>query len=182
MTDVRDQIINDYFEMLVGIVCRNRFPESISYRKLLTHLHNTRFRWIIPRDKNRAEEGICLRWRFALVHGYQDIYEEVLTGPCTVLEMILALAIRCEENFMDDPAYGDRTAQWFWGMIANLGLGPMTDDNFDRRYVIDVLERFMDRDYEPDGRGGLFTIKDCDRDLRTMEIWNQLCRYIDNIM
>ncbi len=167
--------------MLVGIVCRNRFPEGVSYRKLLTHLHNTRFRWTILRDKNRAKDGINMRWRFALAHGYEDIYEDILTGPCSVLEMMVALAFSCEE-IMDDPAYGDRTAQWFWGMVVNLGLGSMNDRNFDRAYVIAVLERFMDREYEPDGRGGLFTIKDCDRDLRTIEIWHQVCRYFDSMM
>lgn len=178
----REEIINEYFEFMVGIVCRNRFPEHISYRKLLTHLHKTRFRYSIIQDKNRAEEGIDLRWRFALAQGYEDIYEDALTGPCSVLEMMVALALRCEENFMDDPRYGDRTAQWFWEMVVNLGLGPMRDDNFDRLYVIDTLERFLDRDYEPDGRGGLFTIRNCDRDVRTMEIWHQLCYYLDNFV
>lgn len=178
----REEIINEYFEFMAGIVCRNRFPEQISYRKLLTHLHKTRFRCTIPQDRNRADDGIDLRWRFALAQGYEDVYEEVLTGPCSVLEMMVALALKCEENFMDDPRYGDRTAQWFWEMVVNLGLGPMRDDNFDRLYVIDTLERFLDRDYEPDGRGGLFTIRNCDRDVRTMEIWHQLCYYLDNFV
>lgn len=82
---------------------------------------------------------------------------------------------------MDDPSYGDRSLQWFWGMIVSLGLGSMTDDLYDDDYVTYVLDRFMDRKYEPNGKGGLFTIRDCDRDLRTVEIWYQLCWYLDSI-
>ena len=66
-------------------------------------------------------------------------------------------------------------------MIRNLGLGSMTDVNFDDDYVKDRIEIFLYREYEPDGKGGLFTIKNCDIDLRTVEIWTQLCWYIDSI-
>ena len=83
---------------------------------------------------------------------------------------------------MDDPGVGDRTGQWFWGMIVNLGLGSMTDGRYDRRFVEGVLNRFLNREYEPDGRGGLFRIKHCNRDLRTVEIWYQLCWYLDSIV
>ena len=82
---------------------------------------------------------------------------------------------------MDNPAVGDRTGQWFWGMITNLGLGSMTDYNYNRVYVEDVVARFIDNDYEPNGRGGLFTIKNCDCDLRDVEIWKQLCWYLDDL-
>jgi hypothetical protein len=94
--------------------------------------------------------------------------------------MMVALAIRAEET-MDDPNVGDRTSQWFWHMITSLGLGPMTDNQFDRIQVIDILERFMDRHYAANGKGGLFYIRNHDRDLREVEIWYQLCWYLDSI-
>lgn len=177
----RDQIIDEYFETLVGIVCGRRFIDDISYRKLLAHLHRTDFRWSIPMDGNRADQGKALRWRFAMIKGYEDIYEEVLTGPCSVLEMMVALAIQCEDS-MEDARYGDRTAQWFWSMVVNLGLGPMTDDYYDSQYVTDVIERFLNREYEPDGAGGLFRLRHCKRDVREMEIWHQLCQYMDGFV
>jgi len=139
---------------------------------------------LLVMDRNRANDGIDLRYRFILAHGYEDVYDDVmdyLGGPCTVLEMMIALAITCEEDIMDDPAMGNRTGQWFWGMIVNLGLGSMIDDRFDKRFVDDTIKRLLDREYEPDGRGGLFTVKYCDRDLRTVEIWYQLCWYLNNI-
>ena len=105
---------------------------------------------------------------------------DALDGPCTMLEMMVALAIKCEE-IMDDASIGDRTGQWFWGMIHSLGLSSMSDRVFDRDYVDDVIARFLDRDYEPDGRGGLFTVRHCSHDLRTVEIWYQLSWYLDSI-
>ena len=178
----RDAIINSYFEWLSDLVCGQRYSEQISYRKLLMRLHDTEFRWSIPKDENRAEDGLDLRWRFANVYDIPfDLVEDAIDEPCSVLEMMVALAIRCEETIMDDPAMGDRTSQWFWGMIVSLGLGSMNDHRFDRRVVDDVIDRFLDRDYEPDGTGGLFTINHCDRDLRTAEIWHQLCWYLNSI-
>lgn len=177
--------INDeYFEWLFNYVCNRRFGEGISYRNLLARLYNTEFIYLIRKDQNRAEDGIELRRRFILVNGYEDWYEIVmdeLDGPCSVLEMMIALAIRCEENIMDDPRVGDRTKQWFWGMVNNLGLAGMTDDIFDVRFVDNVIRQFLNRDYKPNGEGGLFTIRNCEEDLRSVEIWYQLCWYLDTI-
>jgi hypothetical protein len=134
------------------------------------------------RDGNRAEDGLNMRYRFACEYTYVEDADTYISGPCSVLEMIIALAIRCEETIMDDTNYGDRTKQWFWKMITNLGLGSMHDDQYDRRFVDDIINTFLDREYEPDGRGGLFTVKDCEGDLRTMEIWHQLCWYLDGLV
>lgn len=166
----------EYFEWLCDIVCRDRFAKEISYRSLLAHLHRVEFTFIIPRDSNRAEDGVDLRYRFARADA-----DRYLRGPCSVLEMLLALAIRCEENIMDDPLKGDRTGQWFWMMVNNLGLGGMTDDRYDEDYVDDRVSTFLYREYDPDGRGGLFRIRNCPHDLRGVEIWYQLCWYLDTI-
>lgn len=177
--------INDeYFEWLFDLVCGGRFARKNSFRKLLMRLHDTDFRYVIENDLNRAEDGVDLRRRFAITieHEYSyDFIMDNLDGPCSVLELMIALAIRCEESIMDDPNVGDRTGQWFWGMVRNLGLGSMTDDRFDRNFVDEAVNRFLDRDYEPDGTGGLFKIKRCEFDLRTVEIWYQLCWYLDTI-
>lgn len=175
----RNAINREYFEWLYGMVCENKRGPS-SFRDLLAHLHTIEFRYIIPKDENRAEDGIGLRWRFTLEYGYDDV-PACLNGPCSVFEMLVALAIRCEENIMDDAIMGDRTAQWFWNMIINLGLGSMTDSRYDRQYVDEVIERFLNREYDRDGKGGLFRIRDCRRDVRRVEIWYQLCWYLDSI-
>ena len=182
MTGAR--ITNDYFAWLCNLVCEDRFAKAVSFDRLLAHLHDTVFRYSIPRDRNRAEDGIELRYRFSLVYdnGYSpDYIVDILDGPCSVLEMMIALATRCEEDYMDNPHLGNRTSQWFWGMVVSLGLGSMSDSRYDERLVDDILDRFLDRDYAPNGKGGLFTIRNCDRDLRDVEIWYQLCWYLDSI-
>ena len=172
-------IENEYFDWMYDMVCERRFYGDNSYWDLLNRLHNTPFRYILPMDENRASNGIELRWRFAVRCGFEDVPDE-LRGPCSVLEMMIALAMDCED-WMDDASYGDRTSQWFWSMITNLGLGAMTDDRFDPQYVDDVIEAFLDRRYAPDGRGGLFRIRDCEYDLREVEIWHQMCWYLGSI-
>lgn len=181
---MRDRLNDEYFEWLIDLTCKDRFASDISYRKLLTHLHEIEFTYSISKDQNRAKDGIDLRYRFALTQGYEHSYGYVmdcLEGPCSVLEMMVALSIRCEE-FMDDPDIGDRTKQWFWGMLGSLGIGYMNDSRFDEQIVDDAVITFLNREYEPDGRGGLFTIYNCPTDLRDVEIWYQLCWYLDTVM
>ena len=172
---IRDRISNEYFEWMYRMMCDGRYPDDISYRKLFWLLHETEFIFSIPRDGNRAEDGIDLRYRFD--HDVADMFRD---EPCSVLEMLVALAIRCEA-LMDNPKIGDRTAQWFWSMIANLGLGSMTDKRFDRDIANEHIYRFLYREYDPDGKGGLFVIRNCDRDLRDVEIWHQMCWHLDTI-
>lgn len=174
----RDAVIDAYFNWLYELVCGKRYSKELSYRRLLRYLHNVEFIFSIPMDENRAEDGIDLRRRFART----DEELEYLSGPCTVLEMMVALAIRCEETIMDDASVGNRTGQWFWGMVVSLGLGAMIDSRFDNERVSYIVERFLNREYEPDGDGGLFHIKHVDADLRDIEIWVQMCWYLDSII
>ena len=178
----REKIINEYFEWMYDLVCGGRYAKDISYRKLLMQLHRTNFVYSIPMDENRELDGIDLRRRFAYdTYQDEDQVRDALIGPCSILEMMIALSIRIEEEIMDNPNIGNRTSQWFWGMVVTLGLGSMTDDNFDLKLVKNNLQRFLNRDYEPNGQGGLFLIRNCDQDLRKVEIWHQVCWYLDNI-
>lgn len=174
-----DQIKDKYFTWLYNYVCKWRAHDSTSYVKLFALLHDIEFTSSIEMDMNRAQDGIDLRYRFATIYdNYEDIMD-ILDGPCSVLEMMIALAIRCEETIMDDTRYGDRTSQWFWSMMTNLGIGNMFDERFDKNFVEEKIYRFLNREYAPDGKGGLFYIKGCKDDLRDVEIWTQLCWYLD---
>ena len=51
----------------------------------------------------------------------------------------------------------------------------------EKAYAIDVIRRFLNRDYERDGKGGLFTIEHCRYDMRDIEIWYQANWYLDNV-
>lgn len=178
MNDIR----NEYFEWLLGKVAKTLLGRNISFHNLLCRLHEIPFRYILPLDENRAKDGVELRYRFVWERHYHPDVEYELDGPCSVLEMMVALAIRCEESIMDDPQIGDRTSQWFRNMLVNLGLGCMSDDRFDLEYIDMVVNRFLDREYEPDGGGGLFTVRHCNCDLRDVEIAYQLYWYLDELV
>lgn len=175
----------DYFYWLLSKIGYNRFSYRTSYMKLLRRLHETRFIWSVKNDANRAAEGKELRHRYALSlesDQDEDYILYILDGPCSVLEMMAALAIACEESIMDDPDKGNRTGQWFWGMVNNLGLGAMNDEVYDEDEVDGILNRFLNRQYEPTGEGGLFKIRGCKEDLRKVEIWYQMCWYLDTLI
>ena len=174
---VRSDIEKYYFEWMFDLICANRYSEEFSYRKVLEYLHDVEFTYSIPRDIDRAEDGKALRYRFAYENDYEGA-EKYLDGPCTILELMVSMAIRCEE-IMDDTAYGDRTAQWFWRMMINLGIDDMTNSRFDVYYVSEVIDKFLNRDYDPDGRGGLFRVRHCDYDLRHVDLWRQMTWFLD---
>jgi len=182
---IKDELTNRYFDWMYQLVADDRYLNSQHfYRKLFVALFDTEFVFTIPMDGNRAEDGVDLRYRFGREYGCEDaLIERYLDDrSCSVLEMMIALSIRCEEHIMCDPDIGDRTGAWFWGMVESLGLTDMDDANFDRDFVEDTLARFMERDYRRDGKGGLFTVKNCRRDMRSAEIWYQMCWYLDELI
>lgn len=181
----QEELINlKYFEWLSCLVDEENSDDRWRYTNLLKHLHEIDFTYTISMDGNRESDGIDLRYRFGDTYGYSTAMVATYLDDrsCSVLEMLVALALRCEEHIMYDPDLGDRTGKWFWDMIINLGLGFMTDQNYNQTYVDMVIQRFLNREYEKNGEGGLFTIEHCRRDLRNVEIWYQLCWYLDQYL
>lgn len=165
-----------YFEWIVRLVCGDNMRKRRRYSKLLAYLHERPFLYSLEMDENRARDGIDLRYRYASEMGTYDVSRS--DQPCSVLEMMAALAIRCEEHIMSNPDIGDRTGEWFFAMIENLGLIDETNDQFNIRYVEMVIDRLIRREYEPDGRGGLFTVPNSRYDMRDTEIWYQAMWYL----
>ena len=174
------KVREEYFQWLRRFVGGKKKSKYGSYDKLLIFLHNTEFTWTIDMDSNRASDGKELRRRFGQEKKLsRETVDKNLNGPCSVLEMMVALAIRCERDVMGDPDAGDQTGQWFWEMVSNLGLGHMTDTWYDETKTRRVIFRLLKRGYEPDGTGGLFKVRNSHYDMRTVEIWYQLMWYLD---
>lgn len=185
-----------YLEWLV-----ERF-EAEKYLLLFEHLYETEFTWSVrtPMDANRAEDGKQLRWRFAEDCGWEidPSWDDI---PCSMLEMFGALAIDIEDQIMYDWNEGDRTVQWFWMMMDNLGLSRYRDSMVKRSKhlayaeIDQILYIFATRQYEDDGRGSAFPLENvcdtfCDTfDLKVsqnsksvtkladLELWDQAQRY-----
>lgn len=154
-----------------------------SFTRLLVFLDNVPFTYIISMDANRVSDGLYLRHRFGSELGLSGAeVDRCLAGkPCSILEMMVALAKRCEETIMDDPEYGDRTSLWFWGMIDSLGLGRMDNIRFDENQARVIIDIFLRREYNYDGQGGLFTVRTPFADMRKTEIWYQAMWYLNTI-
>ena len=87
-TEVREA----YICYLHDLVTPDSSPD-LSLNKLFHCLYSIQFTWSNPFDANRAEDGLWLRYRFSTESPYADA-EQVLTEPCTVLEMMVGLANR----------------------------------------------------------------------------------------
>ncbi len=173
----------EYFNWLCSFICDEEYDtlnRQKSYSKLLWHIFARPFVAILDRDQHRALDGADLRIRFCKEHGYPDDIASIISNgiDCSIFEMMLALALRCEETIMDDADYGNRTGQWFWLMIVNLGLGAMSNEKYDEQTADYILERFINREYSPYGEGGLFVVHNPMRDMREVEIWYQMCWYL----
>lgn len=168
----------EYFEWMYQRVCGK------NYRDLLDALNNFEFIYMNPMDENRLIDGLDLRSQFASECNIPHVVIKLKmdTDICSVLEVMVALAIRMETDIMSDSEFGDRTPTWFWYMIDSLGLDNMSDDNFDYENVDEIVETFLNRQYDFDGKGGLFHVPSTEHDMRDMEIWYQMCIYSGTLL
>ena len=171
-------IETDYFDWLCSLVDDQDFDPS-RYQLLFGKLYHTEFRWTIQNDRNRACDGEELR------DIYADITEQdsrtvrmALNFPCTILEMMIALARRCENQIMEDLFVGPRVGRWIRAMLKSMGLVHDVDDLFDEEYVDYIIDSFLDRTYEYNGDGGLFKVDNPPEDMRNLEIWYQMNLYL----
>lgn len=187
----KNDINQEYLEWMGELVkgC-SEFPvtgwkglDYTHYSRLFKHLNSIDFYYNIPMDANRYEDGIELRYQFGRDMNYDNrlIANCLDDHPCSVLEMMVALAVRCEEQIIYDDEVDNQAGLIFWDMLDNLDLISMDDYNYRPWYVDNVITKLLDREYERNGNGGLFTLKDCDEDVRDIEIWYQMCRYINAI-
>lgn len=153
---------------------------KVKYWKLLQLLNDREFFWSVPNDDNRLEDGLRLREIFARTRP-----SFLPPGPsihCSILEMLVALSGRMED-ILSDSRKGDRTSDWFWEMIANLGLDQFHDGNFTEANdsgVIDyILNQFVNRTYDRRGHGSIFPSKKSVKNLAKVEIWYQMMNYLD---
>jgi hypothetical protein len=145
---------------------------SRTFWTLFRYLYKTEFLWIIPNDDNRMEDGRELRYEFLDDQRIRNVDPHWMGLGCSILEMLYALSRRLE--FED----GTSARAWFWKLLENLELDKQSDSRFDLNYVEDIIVRLIWRNYEPNGRGGLFPLKHPHADQRNVEIWYQLNAYI----
>lgn len=165
---------NKYLLYLTSLVDNGQLTH---YSRLMWQLYNTDFFWLIERDANRAVDGINLRNRWIDVNCVSDFPDK----DCSVLEMMVALSVRCEEDIMADDDMGDRTHVWFWQMLSSMDVLGYTDDNYDEYIVEEHISIMLNREYDEYGDGSLFYVENPLQDMRNVEIWYQLNWYLNEI-
>lgn len=150
-------------------------PEQ-TYTKLFRQMYRTEFYAVVARDNNRIKDTEDLYHEFVArkrIRG-AGVKEWMETG-CSVLELLVTLARKA--SFIGNE---EGAQYWFWEMIKNLGLGHLNDAAYRNSddYVSEILERFIERKYEPSGRGGLFPLEHTNEDQRKVELWYQLNAYV----
>lgn len=177
-----DKLEQLYFIWLVEQVCDNY--EIQDYSDLLHRLYDTKFYADNEFDQDIAVYGVDLRGEFLncspVALRYSEIYGE-MGGNCNILELMIAISNEIEYKIMTNSEFGDRISEWFWGMIASLGLINYDNSHYNESEVDEILSNFIEKRYESDGHGGLFTINDPDFDVRDMTIWAQAMHYLSEI-
>lgn len=180
----------NYYDWL-RIVCFNHSKYSSDmYSIVLYKLYSTKFVYTLRMDENRYIDGINLRGRFLKEIDSSDISLVInylpreLNGGCSMLEMMAALSIKCEEEIMSDEKIGDRTSMWFFSMLRNTGLYKYTDNYISCNEnsineITSIIDNVINRRYSRDGTGGLFKTND-GTDMVSTDIWYQMCRYLSN--
>jgi len=68
---------------------------------------------------------------------------------------------------------------WFWELIGNLGLLKYNDNHLlPTDEIEEILDRFIWRTYKPDGKGGLFPLRNAKEDQTKIELAYQLSAYV----
>lgn len=170
---MNEPLDNLYFNWLCAKVIQLENPTpSLRYDKLLKELHTTEYVWLLPGDDDRAEDGVELRQNFFDETEF-DPNPDWEHLPCSVFEMLIAFSKRAE--FATDVPYID----WFWEFIENLGLKEFTNANtYGWPYVSEILYKFVWRQYDHYGRGGICPLESSSQNQAEVEVWYQFCDYL----
>ena len=152
------------------------------YSKLIQCLWEIPFVWQLPDDRNRAIDGNMLRRVYVQSH---RVYHQELVFPfsdgCTFLEFLIALSERAND-IMYEPGI-DKTADYFWIIISNMGLDVCTDESYgliwDDFYVNEKIGNVLSRGYDFNGIGGLFPLKNPIDDQKNVSIWYQMNAFLN---
>ena len=170
-------IKKEYFEWLCSLVKAEK-----EYSMLWQKLHDMDFVWIVDRDENRASDGKYLRYIFTIEAFDKDVdadeIDQILSGPCSVMEFLVGLARRIEDDIMESVDLENRTYRWFHEMVGNLGLLKYDNKHYSDGEIDAIVHRFMSRKYSKNGVGNIFRVGHFSGPVfSSLEIWSQMQAY-----
>ena len=154
---------------------RVRTEHSYDYVFLLSELNKIEYYFVNPMDQNRIFYALQLREQFADEEGSKEIYN-VMPGSCTALEILVSMA-EAADFTLHDYDTGDRTSQFFWEFIHNLGLSYLTNSawSFDApNFIFSVVTKWFDRRFGPNGYGSPWPNPKTRVDMTTVSMWDAM--------
>lgn len=144
--------MNEYFEWLIAHV---ELPE---YSLLFAELFQKDFFWYdaYEGEESRANDGRILREQFMME--YDKTPHDIPQGPVSVLEMLIAFAMRIDQQTYDW-GKGHLISDIFRMFIINLGFRDMTNNEInsrDRNFIRTALDGWMSHNLDNFGYPGLF--------------------------
>lgn len=167
-----ERYLNWLYSQVASVKTRHKHR---TFWSLFRQLNDTIFVAIVPHDENRIADARDLRYEFLADAEDEQGDLEWMRKPCSMLELlqILSRALAFE---MDD-----RAEIWFWHLLEVLDLERFNDREYDtaaQEEIATTLDRVIWRNYERNGHGGLFPLRNADRDQRKVELWYQLNAYL----
>lgn len=152
---------------------------SRTYWSLIRDLYKKQFIWIVPNDDNRVEDGRDLRREFLEECEVSNPDPAWMDLGCSMLEMLIALSRRLSFEVDGEPRV------WFWHLLETVDLHKYNDKVYNRdakRTIDETLDRIIWRNYDPDGTGGFFPLRDPQKDQREVELWYQAAAYLVELL
>lgn len=179
-----------YFEYLCDLVDIHPGSYKEDYSLLAYQLYSKEYYYLLPLDENRASDGKNLRIIFKdkcaseervsddLIVRYEANTCPSQDEPARVLEVLIALAQRCDRDILYDNNLGDRTSDWFWMFLNNIGLDIFKNGKMDEPAVDYILNTWLDRDIGYNGENGLFPLSDAETNQKEVDLWYQMMTFL----
>lgn len=177
-----------YLGWLIGKIRKEDTSEE-----LCRVLFETDFVYEMDEDEIRARDALDLRTYYAEEEGRgegkskrdTDRIWKSIHGKCSVLELLVSLC-RHLDLMLNEGDEGEMMPKFFGIFIRNLGLDGIDDEDFDHRekstkaFWKEKIGRFIDRKYDFNGgNGGLFPLKETEKDQRKVSIWYQMNAWLE---
>lgn len=144
------------------------FPYN-RYSRLMSDLLTYPFEVIIPEDDSRLKEGAYLRHEFT--------GEDVDLNTVSVIEVLIAFAIRIDREYIGIPQE-PHPEILLMEFFNNLKLLKYFNENYNEEEVKNIITKFVTRQYNFNGYGGIFPLKHTNIDQRKIQLWNQMTMYL----
>lgn len=182
------KIQEKYNEWMYSIIFGKDYTSRNYNLAVLEALNNVPFEYSMDLDANRQKDAQDLRYIFGQENDIHpaEICASLDTRAPSILEVMVSLIYRVKTTILCDFDSSEMPSnkEIFEHMIWSLGLSRYVGNcdfstNVLNAEVARVSQSLFARDYNYNGRGGLFTVENPRDDMRVTDIWYQFMWYLD---